>query len=60
MPNASGYKALLIRQDTRDEIDEVKVLYEEQLGTVLNYSQFLSIMCKKLKSDLTFSEKNHD
>lgn len=59
MPTSSGYKALLIREDARDAIDEVKQLYEEQLGTVLNYSQFVTVMCKNFKSTLTL-EKNHD
>lgn len=57
MANAKGYKALLIRQDAREAIDHAKNAYKEQTGIALNYSQFVSLMCKQfvdnLKSDLS-------
>lgn len=57
MANSQGYKALLIRADARQAIDEARDAYAEKTGLRLNYSQFVSMMCKQfvdnLKSDLS-------
>lgn len=52
MPKPKNYKALLIRQDARDAIDEAKKLYAEESGIDLNYTQFVLYMCKKFMSDM--------
>lgn len=39
------YKALLIRRDARDMIDEARDKYNKQTGLDLNYSQFIKHMC---------------
>ena len=53
MANSPGYKALLIRADARAAVDEAKKAYAEQSGVDLNYSQFITMLCKRfLKFDL--------
>lgn len=57
MANSQGYKALLIRADARQAVDEARDAYAEKTGLKLNYSQFVEMMCKQfvknLKSDLS-------
>jgi len=53
MSNSPGYKALLIRADARAMVDEAKKAHAERTGIDLNYSQFVTWLCKEyLKSDL--------
>jgi len=53
MSNSPGYKALLIRADARAMVDEAKKAHAERTGIDLNYSQFVTGLCKEyLKSDL--------
>lgn len=59
MSNSPGYKALLIRADARAAVDEAKKAYAERTGVDLNYSQFVTWLCKEyLKSDLRNSSTN--
>jgi hypothetical protein len=51
MANPKNYKALLIRRDARDAIDEAKQVYEKFLGMELNYTQFILIVCKKVVNE---------
>jgi hypothetical protein len=51
MANPKNYKALLIRRDARDAIDEAKQAYEKFLGMELNYTQFILIVCKKVVNE---------
>ena len=51
MANPKNYKALLIRKDARDAIDEAKQVYEKQIGVELNYTQFILAVCAKIVSD---------
>ena len=39
------YKALMIRKDARDAIDEAKAMFKERTGIDLNYSQLVKHMC---------------
>jgi len=50
MANPKSYKALLIRQDARNEIDRVKKLYEKSLGIDVNYTQFILLMYKQFET----------
>tara|TARA_R100001510_G_C7541744_1_gene129020 strand:- start:263 stop:415 length:153 start_codon:yes stop_codon:yes gene_type:complete len=43
------YKALLIRKEVRDLIDEKKLIVEKLLGLDLNYSQFITYLCNTIK-----------
>jgi hypothetical protein len=45
MSNSAGYKALLIRADARQLVDEAKKAYAERTGVNLNYSQFVAWLC---------------
>ena len=47
MANPKNYKALLIRKDARDAIDEAKKVYEKSIGVELNYTQFILAVCNK-------------
>jgi hypothetical protein len=47
MPMPKSYKALLIRQDARQLIDDVKSIMEKDMGLSLNYSQAITLLCKK-------------
>ena len=58
MANPKNYKALLIRSDARQAIDDAKKMYAEESGMELNYSQFVSMMCKKFMSDMKLSKSN--
>jgi hypothetical protein len=52
MSNTAGYKALLIRADARALVDEAKKVHAEQTGIELNYSQFVTWLCKRyIKGD---------
>lgn len=51
MANPKNYKALLIRRDARDAIDEAKQVYEKFLGMDITYTQFILVVCKKIVSD---------
>lgn len=57
MANPKGYKALLIRTDARQAIDDAKKMYAEVNGVELNYSQFVTMLCKKFMSDMKLSTK---
>jgi Mrp family chromosome partitioning ATPase len=52
MANPKNYKALLIRKDARDAIDEAKKAYEKVLGMEMNYTQFILKMCDKFVKEL--------
>ena len=52
MANPKNYKALLIRKDARDAIDEAKKTYEKVLGMEMNYTQFILKMCDKFVKEL--------
>jgi hypothetical protein len=56
MANSAGYKALLIRADARQAVDEAKEMYRQESGIDLNYSQFVLLMCKKFMSDMKLSD----
>jgi hypothetical protein len=58
MANPKNYKALLIRSDARQAIDDAKKMHAEESGIDLNYSQFISMMCKKFMSDMKLSKSN--
>jgi Mrp family chromosome partitioning ATPase len=58
MANPKNYKALLIRSDARQAIDDAKKMHAEVSGMELNYSQFISMMCKKFMSDMKLSKSN--
>ncbi len=47
MSNTAGYKALLIRADARALVDEAKKVHTERTGVELNYSQFVTWLCKR-------------
>jgi hypothetical protein len=52
MSNSPGYKALLILADARALVDEAKKAHAERTGIDLNYSQFVTWLCKEyLKSE---------
>lgn len=57
MATSAGYKALLIRSDARQAIDEAKEMYKKESGLDLNYSQFVLFMCKKFMSDMKLTDK---
>ena len=57
MANPKSYKALLIRADARQAIDDAKKMYAEVNGVELNYSQFVTMLCKKFMSDMKLSTK---
>jgi hypothetical protein len=57
MANPKSYKALLIRADARQAIDDAKKMYAEESGVDLNYSQFITMVCKKFMSDMKLSNK---
>jgi len=48
MANSPGYKALLIRSDSRKKVDKAKQILEAELGVELNYSQFIEFACNKI------------
>ncbi len=48
MANSPGYKALLIRSDSRKKIDVAKKRLEKELEVELNYSQFVEMACNKV------------
>jgi hypothetical protein len=52
MANPKNYKALLIRVDARDAIDEAKKAYEKVLGVELTYTSFILKMCDKFVQEL--------
>lgn len=47
MSTTAGYKALLIRADARALVDEAKKVHTERTGVELNYSQFVTWLCKQ-------------
>lgn len=57
MANPKSYKALLIRADARQAIDDAKKMHAEVSGMELNYSQFVMMLCKKFMSDMKLSTK---
>jgi Mrp family chromosome partitioning ATPase len=58
MSNSPGYKALLIRADARALVDEAKKAHAERTGIDLNYSQFVTWLCKEyLKSELSSNQE---
>lgn len=52
MATTKNYKALLIREDARALIDQAKKMCSKETGVDLNYSQFITLMCKKFMSDM--------
>lgn len=52
MATSKGYKALFIRADAREAVDEAKKVYKEREGVDLNYSQFIIYLCNKFMSDM--------
>ena len=65
MPMPKSYKALLIRQDARQLIDDVKSIMEKDMGLSLNYSQVITLLCKKYGFDIVnkdgeIVESDHD
>lgn len=57
MAHSKNYKALLIREDARELIDQAKKMCNEEMGVDLNYSQFITLMCKKFMSDMKLMNK---
>ena len=48
MPMPKNYKALLIHKDARNLIDKAKKQLESHLGMKLNYSQTVTLLCKRV------------
>jgi hypothetical protein len=48
MPMSKNYKALLIHKDARNLIDKAKKQLESHLGMKLNYSQTVTLLCKRV------------
>lgn len=50
--NQKNYKALLIRNEARALIDEVKAAYAEKYGIELNYTQTITVLCRDFMNNL--------
>tara|TARA_R100000734_G_scaffold18620_1_gene15926 strand:+ start:971 stop:1165 length:195 start_codon:yes stop_codon:yes gene_type:complete len=48
MPMSKNYKALLIRKDARKLVDKAQKKLESELGMELNYSQTITLLCKRV------------
>ncbi len=48
MPMSKHYKALLIRKDARELVDKAQKKLESDLGLKLNYSQTITLLCKRV------------
>jgi hypothetical protein len=57
MSNSPGYKALLIRADARELIDQAKDAHEQESGIKLNYSQFVTFLCKQYLKEVSKTEQ---
>ena len=57
MANSKNYKALLIREDARALVDEARKMCNDEMGVDLNYSQFITLLCKKFMSDMKLMNK---
>lgn len=57
MSNSPGYKALLIRADARELIDQAREAHEQASGIKLNYSQFVTMLCKEYLKEVGKTEQ---
>ena len=48
MAMSKNYKALLIRKDARKLVDKAQKKLEDELGMELNYSQTITLLCKRV------------
>jgi len=48
----ANYKALLIRRDARDKVDEARIKFTEVRGYVPTYSSLIQTLCEEFISNV--------